>query len=493
MEYAEYRSHDAVGLAQLVAAGEVSPSELLEVAIERAEAVNGRLNAIVRPMHELARERAKEPPAGPFAGVPFLIKDLMQDYAGLPTGSGNRALRHRAVEEHSAVVSRWLDAGLVVFGKTNTPEFGSKGITEPEVDGPTRNPWDLTRTPGGSSGGSAAAVAAGIVPVAGANDGGGSIRIPAACCGLFGLKPGRGVVPAGPNAAEHLEGAATDGVLSRSVRDSAAMLDVLTAQDDPGGPYLHARPSLPYAELARRAPERLRIGFSTRSPVDTDVHPDAVAAVEDAVRLLAHLGHDVEPAEPDIDQRRLTFDFLAMWCTQVAYTVDEIRKLPGVSPADFELDTHLLAAAGRALKAPDYYAAHQRWNTYSRQLASFHSRYDLMLTPTIARPAVRIGELDTPRPVQAVARVLMRLGLLGALAGTKAWEQAVIANLAATPYTQLANITGRPAMSVPTYRTSDGLPLGVQFVGPLGSEATLLALATQIETERPWAHFEPPV
>ncbi|MEV7523520.1 amidase family protein [Streptomyces sp. NPDC091371] len=493
MEYAEYRSHDAVGLAQLVAAGEVSPSELLEVAIDRAEAVNGRLNAIVRPMHELARERAKEPLTGPFAGVPFLIKDLMQDYAGLPTGGGNRALRHHAVAEHSAVVSRWLDAGLVVFGKTNTPEFGSKGITEPEVNGPTRNPWDLTRTPGGSSGGSAAAVAAGIVPVAGANDGGGSIRIPAACCGLFGLKAGRGVVPAGPGAAEHLEGAATDGVLSRSVRDSAAMLDALTAQVDPGGPYLHARPGLPYAELARRTPERLRIGFSTRSPVGTDVHPDAVAAVEDAARLLARLGHDVEPAEPDIDQRGLTFDFLAMWCTQVAHTVDEIRKLPGVSADDFELDTHLLAAAGRALKAPDYYAAHQRWNTYSRQLASFHSRYDLLLTPTIARPAVRIGELDTPRPVQAVARVLRRLGLLGALAGTKAWEQAVIANIAATPYTQLANITGRPAMSVPTYRTSDGLPLGVQFVGPLGGEGTLLALAAQIEADRPWAHLQPPV
>ncbi|WP_371801312.1 amidase family protein [Streptomyces sp. NBC_01732] len=490
MRYTEYRAHDAVGLAELVARREVSPDELLDVAISRAETVDGRLNAIVRPMHEIARARAKESLSGPFAGVPFLIKDLSQDYAGLPTGSGNRALRHHPVERHSEVVDRWLGAGLVIFGKTNTPEFGAKGVTEPEANGPTRNPWDLGRTPGGSSGGSAAAVAAGIVPVAGANDGGGSIRIPAACCGLFGLKPGRGLVPAGPTVAEHLHGAATDGVVSRSVRDSAAMLDVLTSRADPAGPFLHARPELPYAELARR-PRKLLIGFATRSPIDTEVDPQAVAAVEDAAELLHHLGHDVEPAEPEIDQRQLALDFLAMWTTQLAHTVDEIRRATGAGPEAFELDTHLLAAAGRALKAPAYYAAHDRWNAYSRQLAAFHSRYDLLLTPTLARPAVRIGELDTPKPVRAVARVLMRLGLLGALAGTRAWESAVITNLAATPYTQLANITGRPAMSVPTYRTPDGLPLGVQFVGPLGGEGMLLALAARIETERPWAHLEP--
>ncbi|MFD5189524.1 amidase [Streptomyces sp. NPDC058357] len=490
MHYAEYRAQDAVGLAESVARGEVSPDELLDVAIARAEAVDGELNAIVLPMHELARERAKKPLTGPFAGVPFLIKDLSQDYAGLPTGSGSRSLRHRPAERHSEVVDRWLDSGLVIFGKTNTPEFGAKGITEPEANGPTRNPWDLTRTPGGSSGGAAAAVAAGIVPVAGASDGGGSIRIPAACCGLFGLKPGRGLVPAGPSVAEHLHGAATEGVISRSVRDSAAMLDVLTSRPDAAGPYLHARPELPYTELARR-PRTLRIGFSTRSPIDTGVDPQAVAAVEDAAVLLRHLGHDVEPAEPEIDQRQLALDFLAMWTTQLAHTVDGIRRSTGAGPEDFELDTHLLAAAGRKLKAPAYYAAHDRWNTYSRQLASFHSRYDLLLTPTLARPAVRIGELDTPRPVRAVARTLMRVGLLGALAGTRAWESAVIANLAATPYSQLANITGRPAMSVPTYRTPEGLPLGVQFVGPLGGEGTLLALAARIEAERPWAHLEP--
>ncbi|MEU0099778.1 amidase [Streptomyces sp. NPDC006267] len=491
MDYAEYRTYDAVGLAELVAAGEVSPCELLETAITRAEAVGERLNAVVRPMHDLARARAKEPLSGPFAGVPFLVKDLLQDYAGVPTGSGSHALNHIPAEQHSAVVSRWLDAGLVIFGKTNTPEFGTKGITEPEANGPTCNPWDLDRTPGGSSGGAACAVAAGIVPMAGANDGGGSIRIPAACCGLFGLKPGRGLVPAGPAAAEHLEGAATDGVLSRSVRDSAAMLDVLTGRPDPGGPYLHARPSQPYAELARHTPRRLRIGFTARSPIGAEVDPQAVAAVDDGVELLTRLGHHVEPAEPGIDQRQLAFDFLAMWSTQVAHTVDEVQRLHGARADDFELDTHMLAAAGRSLKAPGYYAARDRWNTYSRQLAAFHSRYDLLLTPTLARPPVRIGELATPGPVRAVGRVLRRLGMLGVLAGTKAWDQAVIANLAPVPFTQLANITGRPAMSVPAYRTPGGLPLGIQFVGPLGGEATLLALAAQIEAERPWAHLEP--
>ncbi|MGA5293549.1 amidase [Streptomyces koyangensis] len=490
MEYAEYRAHDAVGLAALVAGGEVSAAELLEVAVARAEAVDGKLNAIVRPMRDLARERARTPLTGPFAGVPFLIKDLSQDYAGLPTGSGSRSLAHLAAERHSAVVERWLEAGLVIFGKTNTPEFGAKGITEPEVNGPTRNPWDLTRTPGGSSGGSAAAVAAGVVPMAGANDGGGSIRIPAACCGLFGLKPGRGLVPAGPATAEDLHGAATNGAVSRTVRDSAALLDVLTARPDPGGPYLAARPELPYAELARR-PRPLRIGFTTRSPIGTEVDPHAVAAVDETAKLLAHLGHEVEPAEPEIDHRQLALDFLAMWTTQLAQTVDEIRRTTGAGPDDFELDTHLLAAAGRSLPAPRYFAAHQRWNTYSRQLAAFHDRYDLLLTPTLARPPVRLGELDTPAPVRTLARGLMKVGLLGTLAGTKAWERAVIANLAATPYTQLANITGRPAMSVPTYRTPEGLPLGTQFVGPLGGEGTLLALAAQIEAERPWAQLEP--
>ena len=492
MDYAEYRAQDAVGLAGLVAAGQVTAAELLECAIARAEAVGPALNAVVAPMHEQARARTAQPLSGPFAGVPFLIKDLMQDYAGLPTGAGNRALGRVPAAEHAEVVRRFLDAGLVIFGKTNTPEFGAKGITEPEANGPTRNPWDRSRTPGGSSGGSAAAVAAGIVPAAGANDGGGSIRIPAACCGLLGLKPGRGLVPAGPLAAEHLHGAAVNGVLSRSVRDTAALLDVLTAGPDPGGPYpAPARPEGGYAQAARRAPRMLRIGYATDSPLGTPVSPDAVAAVEQTAALLEELGHTLEPARTGIDERQLAFDFLAMWTASLTAIVDETRGRTGAGRSDFELDTLLLAAAGRIQRAHHYIAAHNRWNGYNRRLAAFHEDYDLLLTPTLARPPIRIGELDTPPGLRRLGRLALSLGLAGPLSKTKQWKETVIANLEPVPFTQLANLTGRPAVSVPTYRTAEGLPLGVQFVGPLGGEALLLSLAGQLEEARPWAQLEP--
>lgn len=500
MKYADYRRFDATGLAKLVADGEATPTDLLRAAIDRADAVNDRLNAVVRPMYALARARAEAADAqagteftGAFAGVPFLIKDLLQDYADVPTGCGSRALRDHPAPRHSEVVRRWLEAGLLIFGKTNTPEFGSKGITEPEAHGPCRNPWNPDHTPGGSSGGSAAAVAAGIVPMAGGNDGGGSLRIPAACCGLFALKPGRGLVPSGPHHAEHLHGAATDGVLSRTVRDSSRMLDVLTARPDRGGPFLPARPERPYAEGASRTPGQLRIGLMTRSPLGTDVHTEAIAATRAAAELLTGLGHHVEEAEPEVDGRQLAEDWLDMWYVQVAATVAETRRTTGATARAFELDTRLLAAAGRATRAPAYFSGHQRWNTHNRALADFHERYDLLLTPTLAQPPVRVGELATPGWMKAGSEALLALGVAGPLARTKLWRDVVLSNLSPTPYTQLANITGRPAMSVPLHRTPEGLPLGVQFVAPLGGETTLLALATQLEAAAPWADAQPPL
>ncbi|MER7082954.1 amidase [Saccharopolyspora kobensis] len=493
MDYAEYRRFDAVGLAELVRSGEIAPRELLETAIQRAEQVNGRLNAIVRPMFDTARERASQQLTGALAGVPFLIKDLHQDYAGVRTGSGSRSTRNTKAPRHSTSVERWLDAGLVIFGRTNTPEFGAKGITEPEANGPARNPWNTAHTPGGSSGGAAAAVAAGVVPVAGASDGGGSIRIPAACCGLFGLKPGRGLVSAGPDAAEHMHGGATDGVISRSVRDTAVMLDALTARPDTGGPYLAARPEQPYAECARRDPGRLRIGFTTRSPLGYPVSPHAVTAVKDAAALLAGLGHDVEEAEPDIDGRQLSRDFLSVWFVQLAHTVQAAQRAFGAAAEDFELDTRLVAAIGRETKATEYVEILARWNDYNRALADFHDRYDVLLTPALAHPPARIGELDTPAPLRKAIAVLLRVGLAGKLGRTKPVTEVVLKNLEKVPYTQLANITGRPAMSVPLHQTPEDLPLGVQFVGALGAEPTLLSLATQLESERPWAHLEPPL
>ena len=492
MDYAEYRRYDAVGLAELLASGQVLATELLDAALARADSVNPQVNAIVADMSQIARERATRELSGPFAGVPFLVKDLTMHYRGLPTGSGSRSLARVPVPVHADVVQRWLDAGLVIFGKTNTPEFGAKGVTEPEVNGPTRNPWNLAYTPGGSSGGAAAAVAAGMVPVAGASDGGGSIRIPAACCGLFGLKPSRGLVPSGPDAAERLLGASVTNVISRSVRDSAAMLDVL-AGNDPGGPYLAAQSATPYRDLAARPPAPLRIGFSVTSPLGTPVSPEAVTAVTEAAALLESLGHVVEPAETGVDERQLAQDFLRMWFANEAAVVAEVKELTGCGDEGFEDDTLLMAALGARMKAADYIRTHDRWNTYNRTLAAFHARYHLLLTPTLARPPSRIGEAATPAWQAKVGRALRKVRGIGLLSALGVVDRLVEKNLGPVPFTQLANITGRPAMSVPLHWTAGGLPLGVQFVGPLGSEGLLLALATQLETAQPWFDREPPL
>jgi len=485
MDFARYRSLDALAMAELVAGGEVKPAELLAAARERAAAVNPTLNAIVRPMDDIADRRVDEELAGPFAGVPFLLKDLGQDYAGVPTAAGCRALADRPATEHTTVVQRWLDAGLVIFGKTNTPEFGSKAITEPALWGPARNPWNPAHTPGGSSGGSAAAVAAGIVPVAGANDGGGSIRIPAACCGLFGLKAGRGVVPHGPADAEGGTGLSTHGVLSRSVRDTAAMLDVL-AGADPYPPYLPAeQPPSYYLAEAGRAPGRLRIGVRTTSALNATPSPDAVAAVEDATALLTELGHHVETVDPVVDERALATDFLTYWFAKSARLVAEAREVRAGNE-NFETDTLITAEMGRSTGAVDVQRAIERWHGHTRALVDFHRSHDLLLTPTLAREPLRVGEIATSARERAAGMLMVRLHGGKLLNRLGLIEKAVLANLSWVPYTQLANMTGRPAMSVPLYWTPRGLPLGIQFVGPLGGEGTLLRLAAQLESARPW-------
>ncbi|AYF76184.1 amidase [Nocardia yunnanensis] len=487
----EYLGYDAVGLADLVARGEVHPTELLELALARCARVNPSLNAISLLMEEVGTRLAQRPdPSGPLAGVPFLLKDLAQDFAGYPTSGGTGPLRSVPAERHSLTVERWLAAGLVIFGKTTTPEFGSKAITETGAFGATRNPWDLGRTPGGSSGGSAAAVAAGIVPVAGASDGGGSIRIPAACTGLFGLKAGRGLIPGGPAVGDPLFGAVTEGVLSRSVRDTAVMLDILSPPD-PGAPYHVPRPDRPFRDAVTEPPRRLRIGFTSESPLGTPVDADAVRAVTDAAALLADLGHTVEPAGPAIDGRQLAHDFMSVWTASVATRIDEACRVSGSRPGDFDIDTQVLAAVGRSAGAPDLLRAHARWNDYTRILADFHERYDLLLTPALGEPPIRIGQNRTPALAGAVLSPLLRLGVGNVLARTDFYRELVTANLSAVPFTQLANITGRPAMSVPTYWTAAGLPLGTQFVGAPGSEFLLLQLAAELEAARPWADRRP--
>ncbi|MCG5434068.1 amidase [Mycobacterium sp. MYCO198283] len=489
MDFEEYRTYDATGLAALVADKQVSAAELLAVAQQRADTVNPQLNAIVRNVPADPHvERT-----GAFAGVPFLIKDLAQDYAGLPTSAGSRAWRTTPATEHATVVQRWLDAGLVIFGKTNTPEFGAKGITEPELWGPARNPWNQTRTPGGSSGGSAAAVAAGVVPCAGANDGGGSIRIPAGCCGLVGLKPGRGLTPSGPATGEAMHGAAVQGVVSRTVRDTAAMLDVLSG-GEPSGPFVPGLPESSFASAVGADPGRLRIGVRVPSAINPAPHPEARAAVDATVRALTDLGHRVDdlPAAP-FDDAALARDFLLAWFVYTAWEVDEAKRRTGAGDDAFERDTLILAALGRATSSVDYVAAVQRRHDHTRRLTTFFESYDLLLTPTLATPPPRIGAFDLPVAVQRGADLLLKTRAAGLLRHTSIVDDMVDENLSWVPYTQLANLTGRPAISLPLHWTADGLPLGVQFVAPLAGESLLLRLAAQVEDALPWADRRPPI
>jgi amidase len=488
MKTSEYLQHDAVALAALVRRGETSAQELLELALRQSALAQPRTNAICRLMEGEARAQLKQQLSGPLAGVPFLIKDCEQDYAGLPTTSGSKSMAGIVAPQHSHVVRRFLEAGLVIFGKTNLPEFALKGVTDSKLFGRAQNPWDFERTPGGSSGGAAAAVASGVVPMASGNDGGGSIRIPAAYCGLFGLRPSRGRISPGPAEGEVWYGASAEGVISRSVRDTAAALDLL-AGGEPGDPFAVARPSEPYAELMQRDPQPLRIGFSSMSPIGTDVHPEAVAAVNDAAKLLESLGHQVEEAAPEIDGAALAKSFLHVYFGQVAAFVAQ-AKATGARGADFELLTRLTATLGNATSSGALTVQLRKWNEFARALARFHARYDLLLTPTVAHPAIKHGQGDPSTAEQAVLNLLERTGLLGLLARLGVLEGMVdkIArdSLQYVPFTQLANLTGTPAMSVPLHWTADGLPLGVQFVARFGEEDRLLQLARQLEAARPW-------
>jgi len=488
MKFSEYLQHDAVALAEIVARGEASAGELLDLALAQSARTQPRTNAVCRLMEREARTQLKGPLQGPFAGVPFLLKDCAQDFAGLPTTYASRALAKIVAGEHAHVVRRYLEAGLVIFGKTNLPELALKGVSDAQMFGRVNNPWNGEHTPGGSSGGAAAAVASGVIPMAAGNDGGGSIRIPAACCGLFGLKPSRGRISSGPAYGEYWFGASSEGVISRSVRDTAAVLDVLSGACH-GDPFAIAGPGEPYAETMRRDPGRLRIGFGAASPIGTEVHPEAVAAVNEAAKLLQNLGHDVEEAVPEIDGAALARSFLNIYFGQVPAMVAKARA-QGASRSDFELLTRVVATLGGAMSAGGLTTQLLKWNEFARALARFHKRYDLLLTPTLAHPPIRHGQGDPSAAEQTVLDLLDRSGLLGLLARAGVLDGTVdkIArdSLQYVPFTQLANLTGTPAMSVPLHWTAEGLPLGVQFVGRYGEEDRLLQLARQLEQAQPW-------
>jgi amidase len=492
--FAEYARHDGVGLAGLVRAGEVSPVELVEAAIARAEATHASLNAIVIPMYEHARDRARQALTGPFAGVPFLIKDLYQDYAGVPATSGSWALRRAGYTptRHSEIVRRWLDAGAVVLGRTNTPEFGAKAITEPVCWGPTHNPWQRDRSPGGSSGGAAAAVAAGIVPAAGASDGGGSIRIPAASTGLFGFKPGRGRTPTGPEVGEALHGAAVNHVISWSVRDSAAWLEA-SHGDEPGSVCRLAPPPRSYSQEIERDPRPLRIAFSSASPLGTPVDAAAVAGVESTAKLLEGLGHRLEPAAPALDGVLLAHHFTRVWMAQLALGMRLTRAQLGARDADFELDSLAMEAIAESHAAPAYAESYVHWLQAGRALADFFTRYDVWLTPTLAEPPPRLGALKTPDWATNLMRAALPLGLRRLIPlSRKTIERVTLENLRGVPFTQLANVTGVPAMTVPLCQFADGMPLGMHFTADHGAEGLLLSLAAQLERSAPWRTRRPP-
>ena len=488
----EYQRYDALGLAQLVNDGDASPEQLLNAAIKRAEEVNPAINAIITPLYDHARQQIKDGlPDGPFKGVPFLLKDLLAALQDTPLSSGSNAMKGVISPTDSELVKRFKQAGLVIFGKTNTPELGLMGVTEPKAFGPARNPWNTDHTPGGSSGGSAAAVAAGILPMASAGDGGGSIRIPAACCGLFGLKPSRGLVPTGPYASDYWEGAATEHVISRSVRDSAAMLDAIAGADG-STPYpVHIAGH--YLDSLQQPLRKLRIGYTCRSFIGREVSPEAEQAVSHSVDVLTALGHECEPVTLALDGEALADSYLTLYFGQVAADIDFMAAQLNsrASNLDIEDTTKLLGFLGKTISAGDYVNAKRRWNQLAQSMHMFHQKYDLLLTPVLASEPVPVGFFD-PKPAEAVAmKVINGLGLHKLLLKSGQVKKMALDNLEKLPFTQLANMTGQPAMSVPLYWSGNGLPLGSQFIAPMGDDSTLLQLAAQLEESSPWFHRRP--
>jgi len=487
----EYERYDALGLAELVARGEVSPRELVEAAIARIERDNPRLNAVVHTQFDRAHaEAARELPEGPFRGVPMLLKDLLAEDVGEPSTQSTRLLVGHLHEREAEMVRRFRRAGLVVLGRTNTPEFGIYGVTEPALRGPARNPWDTDHTPGGSSGGSGAAVAAGMVPVAHGGDGGGSIRIPAAHCGLVGLKPTRARNPAGPFSGERWGGLVCEHVLTRSVRDTAAMLDAVSGPDL-GAPYHVLPPDRPFAEEVGAPTGRLRIAWTTRALFGKETHPDNVAAVHDAAALAEELGHEVEEALFDYDQAALVRAYFVIISAGVNQGVRAAGEVAGRTPrpADFEPPTWMLKRIADKLTAGEHAHARHTIQAAGRAIAPFFERYDVLLTPTTARPPARVGEFALSGKEKLLLNVLRALPARRLL--LKALDDLADNALAATPNTMLFNMTGQPAISLPLSWNSAGLPIGTQWVGRFGDEATLLRLAAQLEVARPWLERRP--
>jgi Asp-tRNA(Asn)/Glu-tRNA(Gln) amidotransferase A subunit family amidase len=473
MKHDEFIRYDGLGLAELVRRREVTALEVLEAAMAAVEARNHEINAVVCRLYDQARAAvAAGLPAGPLTGVPYLLKDLGAHYRGAVTSFGGVLFKDFVVDHDSEITVRLKRAGLVIFGKTNTPELGLASSTEPRLFGPTRNPWNPAHSAGGSSGGSAAAVAAGMVPMAHATDGGGSIRIPASACGLFGLKPTRARNPMGPDAGEGWGGASVGHAVTRSVRDSAALLDA-TSGPDLGDPYWAPPPARPFLEEVGREPGRLRIAITTTPWNGQPVDPECAEAARAAGRLCERLGHSVEEARPDVDAAALGAATLVVIGGNLRAAIEARAAALGreLQPADVERITWIRALDGHKARAADYARAIGVMHRTGRMVAPFFQRFDVLLTPTMCRPPHPLGVIDmmTDDP--------------------EAYGRAVLGTIA---FTSLFNSCGTPAMSVPLGWSRAGLPLGVQFAAGFGDEATLFRLAAQLESAQPWAERRPP-
>jgi len=472
MEFEAYAARDGLGLGELVRRREVSALELLEAAIARAEAVNPQINAIVYRAYDQARAAATAFASAeqPFAGVPLLLKDILGDCVGMPTRLGSASIPPIPWPADSYLVARLKRAGFIPFGKTNVPEFGLPPFTESKLYGPARNPWDLSRTPGGSSGGSAAAVAAGVVPVAHANDGGGSIRIPAACCGLVGLKPTRGRNSLGPFIGDLMSGLVAEHVVSRTVRDTAAALDA-TAGHMTGDPYAAPPPAQSFLAALGTPPRKLRIAFTTKPSIGP-LDPEVIAATEATAKLCAELGHEVEEAAYVLDTATAAPAFFAVYAAGLASTIDTVARLTGRTPApgDVEAMSWNFYESGRAITASQYLSAVTVLQQAGRSFATFFEHRDVWLTPTVGQLPFPVGLIDTndPKATLGDPRIVGFAHCNG-----------------------LYNVSGQPAISLPLQVSSSGLPIGMMFGGRSGEEALLLQLAAQLEVAQPWSGRRP--
>ena len=470
----EFEAFDGLALAELVRTRAVSANELLDSTIERVERVNPGLNAIVNFMYDQARAAiAAGLPNGPFRGVPYLLKDLGAFYAGTVTSAGSAFFADALADHDSELVSRLKRAGLVIFGKTNTSEFGLSTSTEPRLFGPTRNPWNVAYSAGGSSGGAAAAVAANIVSMAHATDGGGSIRIPASCCGVFGLKPTRARNPMGPDLGESWSGASVAHAVTRSVRDSAALLDA-TSGPDVGDPYWAPPPKAPFLAEIGIDPKPLKIAVTTTAWNGQPVDRECIDAVTQAARLCGSLGHHLEEASPAIDAEDHAHASRVIICAQTRRLLEARGKTVGRAPTadDVEPISWSMSEYGRTATASEYAHALVAIHQLGRRMGQFFQRYDVLLTPTMCRPPHQLGVL--------------------AMNGTdpRAFMDAILGTIA---FTSPFNSSGSPAMTVPLHWSRVGLPIGVQFAAGFGEEAMLLRLAAQLEAALPWADRRPRV